>query len=239
MIKRGFVLAAGKGERMRPLTETRPKPLIEVGGRTMLDRALDALKAAGVEEAVVNTHYLGHMIHDHLRDYQGMKIILSPEEKLLETGGGIRHALHHFKGEPFFVLNGDAFWADGQIPALKRLGDMWNDDKMDLLLLLHAMKDIPCYGGKADYYLEAGANKPLFAKGEKKYPEAHHVFGGTRIVHPRLFEGSQEGFYSFLDFMLQAERQDRLYALEHDGPWYHVGTPQELEEVNKRLAAGE
>lgn len=239
MIKRGFVLAAGKGERMRPLTETCPKPLIPVGGRTMLDRALDALQASGVEEVVINTHHLGQMIVDHLKNYRAMKVIFSPEEKLLETGGGIRHALHHFKDEPFFVLNGDAFWREGaRQPALSRMAAMWDGGKMDLLLLLHAMKDIPYYDGPADYFLEGKSGQPNFAKGEKKYPGAHHVFGGTRIVHPRLFDGVAEGFFTFRDMMLETEARGRLYALEHDGPWYHVGTPQELEETNKLLAGG-
>lgn len=236
-IKRAFVLCAGKGERMRPLTDTCPKPLIAVDGQPMLDRVLGFLKAAGVEEVVVNTHYLADQIEKHLENYKEMKIIISREEKLLETGGGIKHALHHFKGEPFYVLNGDAFWADRGTPALQRLAGIWDDASMDIAIMLHAMKDIGDYDGPADYWLPEHSDKPVFAKGEKKVP-GNHVFGGIRIIHPRIFDNAQEGFYSFRDFLLTAEAAGRLTALEHTGPWYHVGTPQELEKTNRLLAAG-
>lgn len=235
-IKRAFVLCAGKGERLRPITDTIPKPLVEVGGAPMLDRILAFVRDAGVEEVVINLHYLGDRIEEHLKNYPGLKIIFSREEELLETGGGIRRALHHFKGEPFYVLNGDAFWADtGKTPALTRLADKWDDSRMDILLMLHHKRDIGEYGGPADYWLPAGADQPVFAKGERKVP-GEHVFGGIRIVHPRVFDGAEEGFYSFRDFLLTAEARGRLFALEHQGPWYHVGTPAELEKTNQLLA---
>lgn len=237
-ITRAFVLCAGKGERMRPLTDTLPKPLIEVGGVAMLDRVLSSLKAAGVEEVVVNLHYLGEKIAAHLENYRDMKIILSREETLLETGGGIFNALHHFHGAPFYVLNGDTFWRDVDgISALDRMAAVWDAGKMDILLMLHNLRDIPGgYAGKPDYLLRAEFGQPVFAKGAEKMPDAVHVFGGMRIIHPRIFDKAAEGFYSFLDFMRAAERDGTLYALEHKGPWYHVGTPAELEQANRLLA---
>jgi MurNAc alpha-1-phosphate uridylyltransferase len=222
---KAFVLAAGKGERMRPLTDNCPKPLIEVGGRTMLDRALDALAEAGVEEAVVNTCYLGQMIADHLRDRKRPRITLSQETELLDTGGGVKKALNLFGDEPFYVLNADILWIDGRKPALKALAEAWDDAQMDLLLLLH-----PVTNGKGDYHLAEGSDAPVFAKGTGNY-----IFAGPRIVHPRLFAGAPEGKFSFLELFHKAEKAGRLRALRHEGEWHHVGTPEALAETNRIL----
>jgi MurNAc alpha-1-phosphate uridylyltransferase len=234
--KKAFVLAAGKGERMRPLTNTRPKPLIEVAGKTMLDHCLDKLVAVGVEEIVVNTWYLGQMIVDHLKDYKPAKIIFSNETELLDTGGGVKLALHHFGDEPFFALNADILWEDGPSkPALMRLAEKWDGDKMDVLLLLQSTKNLPDYAGVGDYYLAPGSDKPVFAKGEGKDITANYIFTGPRIAHPRIFEGAPEGAFSFLQLFHKAEKAGRLYAVAHDGAWHHVGTPEALEKTNEIL----
>ena len=233
--KKAFVLAAGKGERMRPLTDNCPKPLLEVGGITMLDRALDALAEAGVEEAVVNTFYLGEMIERHLRNRKHPKIIISREEALLDTGGGVRKAIEFFGREPFYVLNADVVWTDGEESALRRLAKKWDSSKMDLLLLLQTTKDLPAYAGKGDYYLADGLDQPVFRARSKK--PANYIFSGARIVHPRLFEGVAEGIFSFLDLFHKAEAAGRLYGLRHDGEWHHVGTPEALAETNRILSS--
>ncbi|MBI1215134.1 MAG: NTP transferase domain-containing protein [Alphaproteobacteria bacterium] len=236
--EKAFVLAAGQGQRMRPLTDNCPKPLLYVGERTMLDRALDALEEAGVEEAVVNLHYLGDMIEEHLKARPRPRIIFSREEQALETGGGVQTALSHFGDEPFFVLNADVVWTDGEKGSvLRRMAEMWDGDKMDLILLLHPAAEVPAYAGKGDYYLAEGADKPVF-KTRAQEP-ANYIFAGPRLVHPRLFEGVEPGSYSFLDLFHKAEAAGRLYALRHDGDWYHVGTPEALEDTNRLLAARE
>jgi len=237
MPKKAFVLAAGKGERMRPLTDNCPKPLLYVGGRTMLDRALDTLAEAGVQEAVVNLHYLGSMIEDHLKNRRDIKITFSQEEKLLDTGGGVKNSLDFFGNDPFYVLNADVLWEEGPgTPALRRMAEMWDSSKMDLLLLLHPSKDVPPYAGAGDYFLPEGSGQPVFAK-RPGAPAANYIFAGPRIVHPRLFKGAPEGPFSFLDLFHAAETAGRLYALRHEGSWHHVGTPEAFEKTNALLSA--
>ncbi len=233
--KKAFVLAAGKGERMRPLTNTCPKPLLTVGGQPMLDRALDALQETGVEEVVVNCYYLGHMIEEHLQSRKQPKITISRENELLDTGGGVKKALAFFGNDPFYVLNADVVWTDGQEQTLKAMAQKWDSAKMDLLLLLHPSDNVPAYAGHGDYYLPEGADKPVFAKNTGL--EANYIFAGPRIVHPRLFDNAPEGTFSFLDLFHKAESAGRLYALRHSGEWYHVGTPEALSETNLLFSA--
>ena len=234
--KKAFVLAAGLGERMRPLTDNCPKPLLYVGGRTMLDRALDALVEAGVEEAVVNLHYLPDMIVSHLASRKIPKITFAREEVLLDTGGGVKKMLEFFGSEPFYVLNADVVWTDGSdVSTLRQMAAKWDASKMDLLLLLHTTQDLPHYAGKGDYYLAAGSDQPVFKA--RATEAANFIFAGPRIVHPRLFDGSSGGTFSFLELFHKAELAGKLYAHRHDGDWHHVGTPEALEETNRILAA--
>lgn len=241
-ITKAFVLAAGLGARMRPLTDNCPKPLLYVGGRTMLDRTLDALVAAGVTDVVVNVHYLGEMIEDHLKARKDLNITISREDVLLDTGGGVQKMIEHFKDEPFFVLNADVVWTDGpDKPALTQMAEKWDAGKMDILLLLHTTEDLPAYAGQGDYYLPAGGDQPQFAKSDEYLksgkPDANYIFAGPRIVHPRVFDGVAPGVFSFRDIFLAAEAKGRLYGHVHDGAWHHVGTPEALEKTNQILAA--
>lgn len=234
--KKAFVLAAGKGERMRPLTDNCPKPLLYVGGRTMLDRAIDALEEAGVEEVVVNTFYLGSMIEEHLASRKSPKIIFSREEELLDTGGGVKKALAHFGDEPFFVLNADVVWTDGiSGSTLKQMAQKWDPEKMDILFLLHPTENLPSYNGRGDYYLADGTDEPIF-RGRTSHP-ANFIFAGPRICKPEIFEGSPEGAFSFLQLFHNAEAEGRLFAYRHEGEWHHVGTPEAFEETNRILNA--
>ena len=147
MLQRVMVLAAGLGERMRPITDTLPKPLIELRGRTLLDSILDRAEAAGVPEAVVNLHYLGEMIEARLARRARPRVNLSREETRLETGGGVRKALSLLGADAFFVINGDVSWLDGHTPALERLAAAWDDQEMDALLLLHPTAFAVGYAG--------------------------------------------------------------------------------------------
>jgi MurNAc alpha-1-phosphate uridylyltransferase len=223
---RAFILAAGKGTRLRPHTDTMPKPMVDIVGSSIIRRAIAKLVQAGVTDIVVNLHHLGDVLEEHLKEVKGVNIILSREEELLETGGGIKKALHHFGDEPFYIINGDALWDEGEIPALEKLALGWNDD-MDILLLLQPTRRMELTGAVGDYRLNGG--KASRAKDKS----GDHMFAGVRIAHPRIFEGSPDGAFSFLSLMDRAEEKGRLYGLVHSGHWYHISTAEDLQSVNE------
>ena len=229
MIHRAMVLAAGLGLRMRPITLTTPKPLVSVAGRTMLDRALDHLAVAGVQEMVVNTHWLAHCVKEHLADRSD--ISLSHEEVLLETGGGVAKALPLLGHDPFYVVNSDIIWTDGGTPALARLARAWVDRDMDALLLLQPTGSAVGYEGKGDFFING--NDTLRRRGDAD--SAPLLFSGVQILHPRLFEGCPSGKFSLNVLYDRALAENRLYGLVHDGGWYHVGTPEALPQVEALL----
>lgn len=229
--KKAMVLAAGLGQRMRPLTDKMPKPLVQVQGEAMLDTILDRLQAHGIEEVVVNTHYLGEMIEAHLKERKRPKIALSPEADLLETGGGVKKALPLLGDAPFFVLNGDVCWLDGLTPALTRLAMIWDEAEMDALLLLHPTCSAFGYEGIGDYLMDPVGR--LRRRQERQI--APFIYAGIQILHPRLFEGAPEGSFSLNKLYDKAQEAERLWGLRHDGEWYHVGTPAELRAVEDAL----
>ena len=231
MIHRAMVLAAGLGLRMRPITLTTPKPLVCVAGRTMLDRALDHLAVAGVQEMVVNTHWLADCVREHLADHSD--ISLSHEEELLETGGGVAKALPLLGHEPFYVVNSDIIWTDGETPALARLARAWVDQDMDALLLLQPTGSAVGYEGKGDFFING--NDTLRRRGDAD--SAPLLFSGVQILHPRLFEGCPSGKFSLNVLYDRALAENRLYGVVHDGGWYHVGTPEALPQVEALLGA--
>ena len=222
--KVAMVLAAGFGKRLRPLTETLPKPLVQVNGEAMLDRILDRLSEAGVRKAVVNLHHLGEVIEEHLKDRETPEIVLSPEAEILETGGGVKKALPQLGKEPFFVLNGDVLWLDGRRPALQRLAEAWDGRRMDCLLLLHQSVFAYGYDGRGDFMMDP--NGLIRRRGEREI--APFVFAGMQILHPKLLDATPEGPFSLNRLYDQAAERGRLYGISHDGEWFHVGTPQDL-----------
>jgi MurNAc alpha-1-phosphate uridylyltransferase len=229
-----MVLAAGLGLRLRPLTETTPKPLVPVAGRTLLDRALDKLAAAGVTDAAVNIHYLAHMIEAHLAGRTTPRIALSRETgELLETGGGVRKALPLLGADPFFVVNADIAWEDGPVPALRRLAEAWDDAAMDALLLLHPVGTATGYDGVGDYAI--GPDGRLRHRGDAS--TAPYVFTGIQMLHPRLFDDAPSGPFSLARLYNRAEAAGRLFGIVHDGDWHHIGTLAGLEVAERRLAA--
>jgi MurNAc alpha-1-phosphate uridylyltransferase len=229
-----MVLAAGKGLRLRPITLSRPKPLVEVSGRAMLDGVLDRLAAAGVAEAVVNTHHLGHMIEGHLQGRTSPRIHISREKALLETGGGVKKALPLLGAEPFFVINGDVVWRDGKVPALQRLAEAWDPATMDALLLLHSTASAVGYEGPGDFAMDQLGRLRRRKEGEV----VPFLFAGLQILSPGLFADTPEGPFSLNLIYDRALAAGRLYGLRHDGTWYHVGTPEDLERVEAALAPG-
>ena len=225
----GMVLAAGFGKRMRPITDTLPKPLVPVDGRALLDRALDHFEAAGIPKVVVNAHYLGDQIHGHLKGREWPDITVSDESEILETGGGVLNALDLLGDAPFAVANSDALWGDGPTPALTRMREVWDDGRMDALLLLHATIDAVGYAGRGDFFMDPDGVLVRRQEGEV----APFLFTGIQILHPRCFERETPGKFSLNRIYDRALIAGRLFGLRHDGDWYHVGTPEGLAEVEE------
>ncbi len=222
--KVAMVLAAGFGKRMRPITETLPKPLVQVNGEAMLDRILDRLVEAGVKTAVVNLHHLGAVIESHLAERTAPEVVFSPEAEILETGGGVKKALSHLGKEPFFVVNGDVLWVDGRSAALRRLAESWDGRKMDCLLLLHQCVFAYGYDGMGDFFL----NPAGVVRRRREREVAPFVFGGMQIIDPKLFDAMPEGPFSLNRIYDLAAERGRLHGICHDGEWFHVGTPEDL-----------
>ena len=228
--RRAMVLAAGRGRRLKPFSDTSPKPLLAIAGRTLLDRTLDLLMEAGIEDVVVNLHYLGEKIHEHLNERDDVRILYSEEAELLETGGGLLNALSHFENEPFFVVNGDVLWQDAGRPALSRLVQAWDDATMDGLLLVHPLARASGYDGKGDFEMDETGHL------ERKRPAtAPFVFTGIQLLHPRLFAASPKGRFSLNLLYDRALSTGRLFGLAHEGAWYHIGTMEGLELAEARF----
>jgi MurNAc alpha-1-phosphate uridylyltransferase len=231
-----MVLAAGRGERLRPITEALPKVLVKVTGRTLLDHALDGLAAAGVELCVVNTHYLADLVAARLAGRTVPRIVLSREAMLLDTGGGVKKALAHFGDEPFYTINGDALWLDGPSPMLPRMARHWDPARMDALLLLHPTVAAHGYEPSAlgDYHLTPDGR----ARWRGRSGVAPFVFAGVTVCDRRLYDSAPDGPFSQLALWQQAEERERLYGLRHDGEFFHVGTPAALEDAEAYFARG-
>lgn len=221
---KAFILAAGHGTRLRPFTETRPKPLVEVNARTLLDRTLDQLCAAGVRDAVLNTHYLAEQIPAHLAERNDITLHYSAEPELLDTGGGIKAAIHHFD-EAFYVLSGDGLWEGDD--TLRAMAEAWDDRKMDILILLQPIDRMTLTQGVGDYDLDAEgrARRCLDKSGA-------YMFTSMRINSPRIFDAAPDGAFSYLDLLDEAQEKGRLYGIVHDGDWHHISTPDDLEAVD-------
>jgi len=221
-----MVLAAGLGERMRPLTLDRPKPLLDVGGRTLIDWTLDRFAAS-----VVNTHYKAEMLKRHLDGRRDLDIRISHEPERLETGGGVVRALPLLGDAPFYVANSDNVWLDGPKPALDRLAVAWNPELMDVLLLLMAAPRSELYEGPGDFMMDPFGR--LTFRPERRI--APYVYAGLHIASPRLFDGAPKTPFSLTRLWRKAESEGRLFGLVHDGAWFHVGTPDALVAADSQL----
>lgn len=226
-----MVLAAGLGTRMRPLTLTKPKPLLEVGGRTMLDHALDKLVNIGIQRVVVNTFYLPEQIEAHLNAREDVEVVISRESELLDTGGGIKNAREWLGDRPFFALNADLPWLDGPESSLKRMAAAWNPDTMDQLLLVMRREKARGFNGKGDFMMEPSGK--LWRK-DAPLPRSH-VWISAQIMKPELLEEIHEKSFSNNKIFDLVEARAKLFGLEHDGACFHAGTPQDLAEANRLL----
>jgi len=230
---KAMVMAAGLGTRMRPLTNTVPKPLVKLRGKALIDHVIDRLVAAGVTMIVVNVHYLADQLKSHLAKRKDVEIRISDETaELLDSGGGILNALSHFGGEPFFHANSDTVWVEGASNALERLKARWNPEAMDALMLLVPTVNTVCYDGRGDFVMDAEGHL-------SRVPEMRigpFVWMSVEIVHPRLFDGSGQGKFSINPLWDKAIAKGRLYGLRLDGVWMHIDRPSAIAESEKYLA---
>jgi MurNAc alpha-1-phosphate uridylyltransferase len=227
-----MIMAAGFGTRMRPLTDDRPKPLVTVRGRSLLDHALDRLVAAGVAMVVINLHYRAQQVKDHLAARRDIEIRYSLEEEILGTGGGVVKAMPNFHGEPFFILNSDSVWVEGYVSPLQAMQRIWDPERMDGLLLLAAMTTAMGYEGRGDFRLDANGHI-------SRVPErtsSPFAYPGVQIVHPRLFADAPDGSFSTNVMWDRAIAKGRLYGTRLEGVWIHVGTPEAREDAERFLA---
>ncbi len=234
--RRAMVLAAGLGLRMRPLTEDRPKPLVPMAGKPLIDHALDRLATAGIEEAVVNVHYRADQLVTHLKKRKSPRILISDErEELLDTGGGVAKALPLLGDEPFLICNSDSISAGGTTDSLLRLFDMWDEARMDSLMLLASAANALGYDGPGDFAMTPDGH--LRRRTEREVTP--FVFTGFSIAHPRMFTGCPQGRFSLNLLWDRAIDAGRLFGLRQDGIWMHIGSPDALRAAERCWEVGE
>ncbi len=220
-----MVLSAGLGTRMRPLTDNMPKPLVEVGGKPLIDHVLDRLAEAGAEQAVVNVHYFAEQIERHLAGRTKPQVVISDERGvLLGTGGAVVKALPLLGEAPFFHVNSDSIWVDGVKPNLARLAEGFDAATMDALLLLAPTTGSIGYAGRGDFAFAADGR--LRRRAERGV--APFVFAGAAILSPALFKDAPQGEFPLTDLFARAAEQGSLHGLRLEGLWMHVGTPDAI-----------
>jgi MurNAc alpha-1-phosphate uridylyltransferase len=229
---KAMVLAAGLGLRMRPLTETKPKPLVSVAGKPLLDHVLDRLADAGVSEAIINVHYLPDQIIAHTATRERPHVIISDERnEVLGTGGGVVKALPLLGAEPFFHVNSDTMWIEGVRSNLPRLADAFDPARMDILLLMAPTANSIGYSGQGDYAMLADGS----LRKRREHQVVPFVYAGAAIIAPAIFDGAPHGEFSLTKMFDKANEQDRLFGLRLDGVWMHVGTPDAVTAAEEAL----
>ena len=221
-----MIMAAGLGKRMRPLTATRPKPLIEVNGKALLDHVLERLRAAGVKKVVVNVHYLADALEAHLASRNhGLEVVISDERSLLlETGGGLVRAEPLIDCDPFLSLNSDNLWIDGPADTLKLLASQWDDNRMDALLLLVPLARARNHNGMGDFHMDRSGR----LRRRERSRVAPFVFTGIQMVSKRLLRDAPEGAFSTNLLWDRAMEEGRCFGAVHQGLWFDVGTPKAI-----------
>ena len=231
-----FVLAAGLGKRMRPLTASRPKPLVEVAGKALIDHVLDRLRAAGVGRIVVNVHYLADALEAHLKARaKDLDVKISDERRqLLETGGGLIQAAAMIDADPFLVVNSDNYWIDGPADTIHLLASLWRDDDMDALLLLVPLARAGNHMGQGDFRMKADGRLARRDMGKV----APFVFTGIQMVSKRLLHHAPDGPFSTNILWDRAIAKGRCFGAVHQGLWFDVGNPAAIKATERALEHG-
>lgn len=229
-----MVLAAGLGTRMRPLTNDRPKALVTVGGRALIDHVLDRLVEAGVRRAVVNVHAFADLLEAHVSRRRDLEIVISDERgRLMETGGGVRQALPMLGEAPVIVCNIDSVWEEPSGSALARLAHGFDAARMGARLMLAAMDACLGFEGRGDFHKDArGA---LRHRGEDAH--ADWAYMGAQIIDPRVLLDEPVAPFSFTRVWSRLQGEGRLFGAPLGGFWMHVGDPRARAEAEARLAA--
>jgi MurNAc alpha-1-phosphate uridylyltransferase len=235
-IESAMVMAAGLGKRMRPLTVTRPKPLVRVAGKPLIDHSLDRIAAAGVGHVVINVHYLADALEAHLAAQTWpFSIAISDERgQLLETGGGMVKALPLLTGDPILIVNSDNIWTDGPEDSIQHLARHWDGDRMDALLLVIRQASATGHGGKGDFHMDPNGQLSRRKPGRV----APFVYTGIQLISPRLLDGAPEGAFSTNILWDRAIAAGRLFGVAHMGQWFDVGTPASIAPTEAALAGG-
>ena len=237
-LETAMLMSAGLGKRMRPLTATRPKPLVQVAGQALMDHALDRIEEAGIRRTIVNVHYLPDAIEGHLKTRAGQTaadyVISDERPLLLETGGGLVKALPLLGDKPFLCANSDNLWTNGPIDSIRALGNRWNDDEMDALLLMVPHARAAGHKGQGDFRMD-----PL-GRLSRRQPGriAPFVFTGVQILSPRLIADPPGDVFSTNVFWDRAIKAGRAYGFVHQGLWFDVGTPEAIPLVEAGIADG-
>jgi MurNAc alpha-1-phosphate uridylyltransferase len=228
-----MVFAAGLGTRMRPISDTIPKPLVRVAGKPMIDHCLDLFVTAKVPRAIVNVHYLADRIETHLAGRTSPEIVISDERAhLLDQGGGIRKVLPLFEGKPFYLCNTDAFWIEGPLSNIQRLADAWDPARMDALLLVAAASASVGVDWPGDFTMDPQG--VLTRRDERDV--APFVYSGVGIIKSELFATETRDVFPLAPFFFAAAEQGRLHGLRLDGVWLHVGTPAAIAQAEAAIA---
>ena len=233
-IDSAMVMAAGLGKRMRPLTATRPKPLVRVAGKPLIDHSLDRIEAAEIGHVVVNVHYLADALEAHLAaQKRSLTIGISDErDLLLETGGGMVKAMPQLRGDPILIANSDNIWTDGPVDSIQHLARHWDGDRMDALLLVIRQASATGHGGKGDFHMDPNGQLSRRKPGRI----APFVYTGIQLISPRLLDGAPEGAFSTNILWDRAIAAGRLYGLSHMGQWFDVGTPARIAPTEAALS---
>jgi MurNAc alpha-1-phosphate uridylyltransferase len=237
-LETAMLMAAGLGKRMRPLTATRPKPLVRVAGQALMDHALDRIEEAGIRRTIVNVHYLADAVEAHLRaraKQTGADYVISDERaKLLETGGGLVQALPLLGDKPFLCANSDNIWINGPVDSIKALARRWDDDSMDALLLMIPHARATGHKGPGDFHMD-----PLGRLSRRRPGRvAPFVYTGVQVISPRIVKDPPTDAFSTNIFWNRAIEQGRAYGFAHPGLWFDVGTPDSIPLVEAGIAGG-
>lgn len=228
-----MVLAAGLGTRMRPLTDHKPKALVEVAGKPLIDHVLDRLREAGVERAVVNVHHFADQMEAHLAARRDLELVVSDERAgLLDSGGGIQHARGLLGEAPIMLANIDSLWLEGAPPALETLKAAWDPARMDLVLLLVKRGHGIGFEGPQGFFMDEAGRLTHSTSPDVVTPYANVGFG---IMTPQALEGPPEGAFSIYPTWRRLQAEGRLYGAVMDAFWMHVGDPAARDEAEARL----